>query len=179
MTERWETSGRTDEGEFREIHLDRSRTRARTDHDIDLIVFHRRVEDFFYHRLESVDFIDKEYIAGLETREHGEHICWLINSRSWSMTETCASFCCDEHRERRLSESWRPIEEDMFDIGISDFCWIQSDLEVFFYHRLPDIIREFFLDAETLPHYLQWVVTGSMRRLWMSFEVSLIAMAIF
>ncbi len=151
MAERWETSGCTDECKFRQIHFNRCRTRATSDHDIYLIVFHRGIEDFFYDRLETVDFIDKEYITRLETREHGEHIRWFINCGSWSMTETRTCFSSNEHGKCRLSESWRAVEEDMFDIGISDFCGIQSDLEVFFYHGLPDIIREFFRTQRLFP----------------------------
>jgi hypothetical protein len=42
--------GGADQGERRQVELDRTRGRALADHDVDLVVLHRRIEHFLHHR---------------------------------------------------------------------------------------------------------------------------------
>ncbi len=58
--------GGADQGEGRQVELDRARRRALTDHDVDLVVLQRRVEDFLDHRAQAVDFVDEQHVVGLE-----------------------------------------------------------------------------------------------------------------
>lgn len=60
---------RTDEGELRDIHLYARGSGTRTDHDIDLEVFHRGVEDLLDLGFEPVYLIDKEDLSLDQTRE--------------------------------------------------------------------------------------------------------------
>jgi hypothetical protein len=42
--------GGADQRERLQVQLDRTRRRAFADHDVDLVVFQRRIQDFFHHR---------------------------------------------------------------------------------------------------------------------------------
>src|SRR5690606_39400836 len=66
--------GGTDQGEGWQIELDRPRGRTFADHDIELIVLHRRVENLLDYRRKAVNFIDKEHIARLQTGQHRRQI---------------------------------------------------------------------------------------------------------
>ena len=58
--------GRPDQRERLEIELDASCSRALADHDVDLKVFERRVEDFLNDRRKAVDFVDEKNIVALK-----------------------------------------------------------------------------------------------------------------
>jgi hypothetical protein len=64
-----ELGGGPDEGELRNVHFDARGPRSRSDHNVDLEVFHRAVENFFYLRLQAVDFVDKEDVVFFEARQ--------------------------------------------------------------------------------------------------------------
>jgi hypothetical protein len=40
--------------------------RAFADHDVDLVILQRRVEDFLHHRRHAVDLVDEEHVVGFE-----------------------------------------------------------------------------------------------------------------
>jgi len=66
---RAKTSGRSDERETRQIQLNGPGRRSFADDDIELVVFHRRVEHFLDHLVEAVDLIDEEHVAVIEIRQ--------------------------------------------------------------------------------------------------------------
>src|SRR5258708_10382491 len=55
--------GGANEGEGLYVHRVRPRGRALADHDVELVVFERGVEDLFERGLQAVDFIDEEHLA--------------------------------------------------------------------------------------------------------------------
>src|SRR5262245_29679122 len=57
---------RADERERREVELHRARGRAFADHDVDLIILERRVEDLLDDWRKSVDLVDEEDVVRLE-----------------------------------------------------------------------------------------------------------------
>ena len=64
---------RADEGEARQVEADRARGRALADHDVELGVLHRRVEDLLDRAVQPVDLVDEEDVALLEVgEERGE-----------------------------------------------------------------------------------------------------------
>ena len=55
--------GGADEGEGLHVHGVSARGRALADHDVELVVFERGVEDFFERGLQAMDFVDEEHLA--------------------------------------------------------------------------------------------------------------------
>src|ERR671938_715442 len=60
------TSGRADERELRQLQLNRARRSALADHDVKLVVLHRRIQDLFNLRLEAMNLVNKEHFAFLQ-----------------------------------------------------------------------------------------------------------------
>ena len=72
------TSGRADQREALELQLDGSRRRSLTDHDIDLIVLHRRIEHLFDDMVQAMNFIDKKDIAFFEIGKQRRQIAGRV-----------------------------------------------------------------------------------------------------
>ncbi|MNQ65328.1 hypothetical protein D3C85_797810 [compost metagenome] len=66
--------GGADQGEGRQVQLDGARGRAFTDHDVELEIFHRRIEHFLDDRREAVDFVDEEHVAGFQVGEQSGQV---------------------------------------------------------------------------------------------------------
>src|SRR6202035_3248914 len=58
--------GRTDQRELGQIDLDGTGRRSGADDEIELKIFHRRIEDFLDGRIEPVDLVDEQNVALLE-----------------------------------------------------------------------------------------------------------------
>jgi hypothetical protein len=58
--------GGADQGERRQVELDRTRGGAFADHDVDLIVLHRRIEDLLDHRRQAVDLVHEQHVVRLQ-----------------------------------------------------------------------------------------------------------------
>jgi len=138
----WEASGGTNEGKSRDIHLDTRRTRPWSDHDIDLEVFHRRVEYLLDLRFQSMDLVDEENFSFSQTREKRDDICLFLDRRSTRRLDTRPHLMCDDGGYRRLPESGRSIEEDMLKGILPDLRTLDCDLEMIFHRRLSDIFIE-------------------------------------
>ena len=50
---------RADQSKFRQINFDRTRRRALSDHQIELKIFHRRIQNFFDCRTQAVNLVNK------------------------------------------------------------------------------------------------------------------------
>ena len=105
----------TDEGESRYIHLHARTPCTRADHDINLEIFHRRVEDFFDLWLETVNLIDKEDFSFCQTGEKGYYIRLFFYRWPARMLYRSCHLMCYDGRYGGLSESRWSIEEDMFE----------------------------------------------------------------
>src|SRR3546814_10738156 len=55
--------GRTNQRERRQIEPDRARSRTFADHDVELVVLHRRVQHFLDDRTQAMNFIDEQQVA--------------------------------------------------------------------------------------------------------------------
>ena len=66
------------EGEGGEGELHRSRSGALVDHDVDAIVFHRRVEILFDGVAQSVNLVDEEHIVFIERGKNARKIARLV-----------------------------------------------------------------------------------------------------
>ena len=70
--------GRADQREGLQVELDRARRRAFADHDVDLVVLQRRVEDLLDHRRQAVDLVDEEHVVALEVGQDARPGPWAF-----------------------------------------------------------------------------------------------------
>src|SRR5919202_1835101 len=59
---------RADKRELREVELDRARSRALADHQVELVVLHRGVKNLLDGGIQPVNLVDEEYVAFLQVR---------------------------------------------------------------------------------------------------------------
>ncbi len=102
---------RADERELRQLDLDRARRRPLADDEVELVVLHRRIEDFLDRRVEAVDLVDEEHVALFEIGEQRREIAGLGDHRPRGRAEIDAELAGDDLRERRLAEAGRADEE--------------------------------------------------------------------
>ena len=98
------------------VNGDRSmRTRARrrplADDQVELEVFHRRVEHFLDGRLEPVDFVDEQDIPGLEVCQDCGEVAGPLDHRPRGGAEADAKLAGDDLRERGLAEAGRAVQQ--------------------------------------------------------------------
>src|SRR5918911_3626355 len=65
------TGRRSDQSELRQLQLDGASSRALPDHDVQLIILHRRVEHLFNLWLETMNLVYEEDFALLQIGEQG------------------------------------------------------------------------------------------------------------
>ena len=107
--------GRADQRERRQVELDRARRRPLADHDVDLEVLERRIEDLLDHRREAVDLVDEEHVVGLEVGEHRGEVARALEHRPRSLAQVHAHLARDDVRERGLAEPRRAEEQHVIE----------------------------------------------------------------
>ncbi len=76
--------GGAHQGEGRDVELDGARRRPFADHDVDLEIFQRRVEDLFHYGRETVDLVDEEHVIAVEPGKQGRQVAGAITTASAS-----------------------------------------------------------------------------------------------
>ncbi len=109
------TGSGADQREALQIELDRSRRRALTDHDVDLIVFHRRIEHFLDDVIQAMNFVDEKHVALLEVGQQRGEIAGPLHHRPRSRPDVDAHFPGDDVGERGLAQSRRAMKQHMIE----------------------------------------------------------------
>ena len=133
---------RADERERREIELDRPRGRPLADHDVDLIVLERGVQDLLDDRRQPVDLVDEEDIVRLEVGEERGEIAGPLEHRPRGLAEIDAHLARDDVRERGLAEPGRPEEEHVIERLAPGARRLDEDRELPADLLLPDVLGE-------------------------------------
>ncbi len=132
----------TDEREAGDIHTDTGRASSWTDHDIDTVVLHRRVEYLFDLRSEPVDLIYKEDLSFSEAREKWDDIGLLLYRWSTRMLDGGSHLMRDDGGYRGFPKSWRSVEEDMFKWSFADLGWSYRNPKMRLHRLLSYILVE-------------------------------------
>lgn len=105
--------GRADQRERRQAEFDRPRGGSLADDDVQLIVLHRRIENFLNGRIEAVDFIDEQHVAALKVGQDGGQVAGLLQHRARSLPHARAHFIGENVRERGFAEPRRAKHQRM------------------------------------------------------------------
>src|ERR1700743_2288127 len=93
--------------------LDATGIGTAVDHDVDAVVFHRRIEVFLDDGAEAVDLVDEQDVIGSEVGEQAGQVAGLFDYGSGSFFDIDAQFIGDDAREGGLAETGRAMKEDM------------------------------------------------------------------
>jgi hypothetical protein len=105
-----------------------------------LKIFHGRVEDFFDHVRQAVNFVDEKNVALLQIGEQRCQVTGAFYDRAGRTFEVDAHFQGDDVRQRGFPESWRTAEQDVID-GITPMPRrFNQDAEIFLDLLLTDVL---------------------------------------
>ncbi len=134
--------GRADQRERRQIELDRARGRTVADHDVDLVVLHRRIQDFLDDRRQAMDFIDEQHVARLQIREQRGQIAGAFDDRARCRAHVHAEFVGDDVRERGLAESGRTENQHVIERFAATARRLDVDRHLLAHGALADVFVE-------------------------------------
>src|SRR5262245_24108692 len=79
-----ESRGRADERELFNRHRDRLRLGSIGEANVDLVVLHRRIEELFDDRPETMDLVDEQNVARAQVRQRNNDVTGLLDRRTLS-----------------------------------------------------------------------------------------------
>ncbi len=103
--------GGADQGEGRQVDADGAGGRALADDEVELEVLHRRVEDFLDGRLQAVDLVDEQHVAGLQVGQDGGQVAGALDDRAGGGAEADAEFAGDDLGQGGLAEARRAVQQ--------------------------------------------------------------------
>src|SRR5262249_27060488 len=90
-----------------------ARGRPLPDHEVELEVLHRRIEDLLDDVVETVDLVDEEDLPALEVREDRREIARPLEDGPGRGPDPDRELVRDDVRERRLPEPGGTVEENV------------------------------------------------------------------
>ena len=75
-----------------QVQTMRARARSLADDDVELVILHRRIEDFFDVGLKPVNLVDEQHVAKFEIRQNGGEIAFELDQRAGGGAEIARPF---------------------------------------------------------------------------------------
>ena len=104
-----------DERKPREIQFHRSGRRPLPDHEIELIVFHRRIERLFDGGRESMNLIDEQDIVFLKIRQDGGQIARMAQDQTGGRAEGRSHLTSNNVGDGGLAKPWGAIKNSVIE----------------------------------------------------------------
>ena len=136
------TRRRADQRERRQVELDRARGRALADHDVELKVLHRRIEDFLDDRAQTMDLIDEQHVARLQIGQQCREIAGALQHGTGGLPQIDAQLVRDDVRQRRLAEARRPENQHVIQRFAAVARRSDEDLHLRLDGALPDVVGQ-------------------------------------
>ena len=96
-------------------HLDGARAGPLPDHDVELVIFHRGIEDLLDRGAHPVDLVDEEHLPLLQVGEHRRKVAWLLDDGAGGGAHRHAELVPDDVGERRLAEPGRAVQQHVIE----------------------------------------------------------------
>ena len=131
-----------DEREPLHRHLHRSGARPLADHDVELVVFHRRIENLLDRRAHPVHFVDEQHLARLEVREDAGEVPGLLDHRAGGRPDRHLELVRNHARQRGLPQSRRAVEQHVIERLVPLFRGLDRHAQVLADPLLADVLVE-------------------------------------
>ena len=135
------TCGCTNQRERIQIYLDAACRRSLIDHNIDAVIFHRRIKIFLHHRRQPMNFINKKHVVRFEAGQYTCQVTRFIKYRTGSYLETYAQFVGYDIAECCFSQSGRAVKQHMVQ---------RLATQAGSFHKYAQIVHHLVLPAEIL-----------------------------
>ncbi len=153
---------RADQRERLERHLHRPRARPLADHDVELVVLHRRIEDLLDGRAHPVHLVDEQHLArpaGWSASPPGRRPSRSPARRSARIAH--AELVGDDVGQRRLAEAGRAVEQHVIERLAALLRRGDRDVQVLADALLADVLVE---GARPQPRLVLRVLVAAQRR---------------
>src|SRR5262245_24528007 len=134
--------GGADQGERRQVELDRARARALADHDVDLEVLERRIKDLLDHRREAMNLVDEEHVPRFQIGQQRGEIAGALEHRAGGLAQVDAHLLRDDVRQGGLAEAGWAEQQDVVERLATSFRRLDEDLELAADLFLPDVLGQ-------------------------------------
>src|SRR5690606_39264313 len=131
-----------DQRERRQVVAHAAHRWSLADDQLELEVFHLRIEDFLHRRIEAMDLVSQQHIARFEIGQQGGEIAGLGDHRARSGLEVDAEFARDDLCHRRLAQARRAVQQHVIQRLAARLRGLDEDLQVFARLLLADEIAE-------------------------------------
>src|SRR5271167_5186080 len=98
---------------YRELHGPRSRPFS--DHNIELEVLHRRIENLFDHSCETMDLVDEQYVTLIEIVHDCGKIACTFDRRPRGYPQVDTELTRDDMSQRGLAEAGRSGKQNVIE----------------------------------------------------------------
>ena len=102
---------RADQRERRQVELDAARRRTFADHDVDLEILERRIQDLLDDRRQPMDLVDEQHVARLEVGQERGEVAGALEHGTRRLAQVHAELVRDDVRQRRLAEAGRTEQQ--------------------------------------------------------------------
>ena len=114
-----------------------------TDEQIELIVFHCRIEFFFERGKQAMNLIDEKDVAFLQFCQQGRDVAGFLDSWTSGRSQLGAHFVGDDVGERGLAQAGRAGQQHVIESFAAAARGLHIHAQVLFDLTLPDV----FVDA--------------------------------
>src|SRR5262249_43155084 len=131
-----------DQRKRRQVELDRAGSRTFADHDVDLELLERGIEDFLDDRRKAVDLVDEQHVVRLEVGEKRGEIARSLQHRARGLPQVHAQLVGDDVRQSGLAQAWRAKEQDVIERFLALHRRLDENAELRANLLLADVVGE-------------------------------------
>ena len=115
---------------------------AQADHDVDLEVLERRIQDLLDDRRQPVNLVDEEHVVAIEVGQDRGQVARPLENRSRGLAQVHAHLGGDDVRQRGLAEPRGAEQQQVVECLAAAARRGNEDLELLADLRLPDVVGE-------------------------------------
>ena len=131
-----------DEGEGFHVHGMRSRCRALSNDDVQLVILQRGVKDLLQRRLQPVNFINKQDLLVADVGQDGREIALDLQRWARSLLERRRQFVGDDGCKSSFAQSGWTIKQNMVERLAARARCLNRHCQIFFDFWLSNELRE-------------------------------------
>ena len=131
-----------DQRERGQVELQRTRCRPFANHDVDLVVLHRRIEHLLDNRAQAVDLVDKQHVMRLEVRQQRSEVTGLFKHGAGGLAQVGFHFIGNDVGKRCLAKARRAEDQHMIQRFRTLARSADEDLHLVTHGRLADVLAE-------------------------------------
>jgi hypothetical protein len=131
-----------DQREGRQRVLHGAGRRPLADDEVEVTVFHGRVERLFHDRRETMDLVDEQDVPEIQVGEQRGEVAGLLDRGTARRSQAHPGFGRDHVSERRLAEAGRAVEQHVVQGLAPPGRRADEDAEIVLDARLPHVLAE-------------------------------------